>query len=170
MQQVKVTVDTLQAKLAQQIDKEISGARSSATVLKERIQATDEFARLSPDQQSQLIKPFDSFIETIQRQKLIAVIRDTLRRFEEQEYTKLLMQMSSWAQSELKTPTDTGSEADDTHSTTRTKPPVKMVLSRSIRVSFDKSYLADESDVDRYLDSMREALLKEIREGKRIQI
>jgi len=167
MQQVKMTVDTLQAKLAQEIDKEISAARSSATALKERLQATDEFALLSPDQQSQLIKPFESFIETIQRQKLIAVIRDTLRRFEEHEYTKLLAQMSAWAQPESKTPTNIGSKTNDA---THTKPPIKMVLSRSIQVTFDKPYLADESDVDRYLDSMREALLKEIREGKRIQI
>ena len=36
--------------------------------------------------------------------------------------------------------------------------------------SFNKAWLADESDVDRYLESMREALLAEIRNGKRIQI
>ena len=167
MQQVKVSVDSLQAKLARQIEREISAAKSSVTALQERLQAMDEFAALSSDQQSQLIKPFESFFETIQRQKLIAVIRDTLRRFEEQEYTKLLAQMSGWAQPAAKTPTNTGPE---TNEAARAKPPVKMVLGRSILVTFDKPYLANESDVNRYLDSMREALLKEIREGKRIQI
>lgn len=33
-----------------------------------------------------------------------------------------------------------------------------------------ESWLADESDVERYLDSMRKALLDDIRKGKRIQI
>ena len=33
-----------------------------------------------------------------------------------------------------------------------------------------KAWLADEADVDRYLDSMRRALLEEIRKGKRIQV
>jgi hypothetical protein len=37
-------------------------------------------------------------------------------------------------------------------------------------VSFSKAWLADEADVDRYLQSVREALLKEIKEGKRVQI
>lgn len=44
------------------------------------------------------------------------------------------------------------------------------VPSRSVKVSFDKAWLADETDVERYLESMREALLDEIRKGKRIQI
>ena len=35
---------------------------------------------------------------------------------------------------------------------------------------FDKAWLADEADVEHYLESMREALLEEIRKGKRIQI
>ena len=33
-----------------------------------------------------------------------------------------------------------------------------------------ESWLADETDVERYLESMREAPLDEIRKGKRIQI
>ncbi|MHC1730355.1 MAG: BREX system P-loop protein BrxC [Syntrophobacteraceae bacterium] len=170
MQLVKVIVDTLQAKLAQQTDKEKFVARSSVTALKERLQAMDEFARLSTDQQSHLIKPFDNFIETIERQQLIAVIRDTLRRFEEQEYQRLLTQMSALAQPKPRAPTATGLGDDDTGSTVTIKPRFEYVPSRSIRVYFDKAWLADEADVNRYLDSMREALLKEIREGKRIQI
>jgi len=39
-----------------------------------------------------------------------------------------------------------------------------------MKVHFDKAWLADEADVNRYLESMREALLEEIRKGKKIQI
>ena len=49
-------------------------------------------------------------------------------------------------------------------------PRIEYVPSRSVKVSFDKAWLADETDVERYLESMREALLEEIRKGKRIQI
>ena len=42
--------------------------------------------------------------------------------------------------------------------------------SSTIKVTFAKAWLADEADVDRYLDSMRQALLEEIRKGKRIQV
>jgi len=50
------------------------------------------------------------------------------------------------------------------------KSTVEYVPSRAVKVSFDKAWLADENDVERYLESMREALLDEIRKGKRIQI
>jgi hypothetical protein len=50
------------------------------------------------------------------------------------------------------------------------EPHIEYVPSRVIKVSFEKAWLADETDVDRYLESMREALLEEIRKGKRIQI
>jgi hypothetical protein len=44
------------------------------------------------------------------------------------------------------------------------------VSSRAVKVFFDKAWLADETDVDRYLESMRMALLDEIRKGRRIQV
>ena len=48
--------------------------------------------------------------------------------------------------------------------------PIKYVSSSTIKVPFAKAWLADETDVDCYLDSMRQALLDEIRKGKRIQV
>jgi hypothetical protein len=50
------------------------------------------------------------------------------------------------------------------------EPRIEYVSSRAVKVSFNKAWLANEADVDRYLESMREALLEEIRKGKRIQI
>ena len=50
------------------------------------------------------------------------------------------------------------------------EPRIEYIPSRSVRVNFDKAWLADASDVDSYLDAMREALLVEISKGKRIQI
>ena len=48
--------------------------------------------------------------------------------------------------------------------------PVRRCVTVQEQVPFDKAWLADESDVEHYLKSMRKALLKEIRKGKRIQI
>jgi len=39
-----------------------------------------------------------------------------------------------------------------------------------VKVAYDKAWLADETDVDQYLDSLREALMEEVRKGKRVQI
>jgi hypothetical protein len=108
---------------------------------------------------------------------LIAVIRDTLRRFEEAEYQRLLSKMTAWTQPVPKPPLDQNGDSKINKPTAGTQktefkpePQIEYIPSRSVRVNFDKAWLADASDVDSYLDAMREALLAEINKGKRIQI
>jgi len=137
-----------------------------------------EFTSLTREQQEQITRPFDNFTASIGREQLIAVIRDTLRRFEESDYQRQLSQMTFWAQPTPEpTPTTKpdGSKTPEQGSPTPTAKPeprieIEYVSSRAVRVSFDKAWLADQQDVERYLESMREALLAEIRKGKRIQI
>jgi hypothetical protein len=177
MQQVKTQVETLQEKVTAQIEAEIAKAKETVAALKGRLCGMAEFSVLNGDQQEQVTRPFNEFNSGIERQKLIAVIRDTLRRFEESDYQRLLSQMTSWAQpapapEPAPQPGNTARTDEGTKPTPPAKPEprIEYVPSRSVKVSFDKAWLADETDVERYLESMREALLDEIRKGKRIQI
>lgn len=177
MQQVKVLLETLQDKVTTQIEAEIAKAKETVAALKGRLCGMAEFSALNGEQQEQVTRPFNEFDAAIERQKLIAVIRDTLRRFEESDYQRLLSQMTSWAQP-LPTPAPVPEPGEITTSDegvspspfTKPEPRIEYVPSRSVKVSFDKAWLADEADVECYLESMREALLDEIRKGKRIQI
>lgn len=168
MQQTKTLVDSLKAKLAAQLEQEKSAACDCVTALKSRLATMSEFIRLSEDQHAELFQPFETFLHSMDRQTLIAVIRDTLRRFEDDEYQRILARLSAMA----RTDADTGSHKTETgkQKTTIAEPLVEYVPYRSIRAPFDKAWLADEADVDQYLASVREALLEEIRNGKRIQI
>ncbi|WP_168953997.1 BREX system P-loop protein BrxC [Aromatoleum aromaticum] len=177
MQQVKMQVETLQEKVTAQIEAEIAKAKETVAALKDRLCGMTEFGALNGEQQEQITRPFNEFNAAIERQKLIAVIRDTLRRFEESDYQRLLSQMTSWAQpaptpEPAPQPGQTATPDEGTKPTPPAKPEprIEYVPSRSVKVSFDKAWLADETDVERYLESMREALLDEIRKGKRIQI
>ena len=177
MQQVKAQVETLQGKVTAQIEAEIAKAKETVAALKGRLCGMTDFSALNGEQQEQITRPFNEFNAAIERQKLIAVIRDTLRRFEESDYQRLLSQMTSWAQpAPAPEPApQTGQTATPDEGTKPTppakpEPRIEYVPSRSVKVSFDKAWLADETDVERYLESMREALLDEIRKGKRIQI
>ena len=163
MQQVKSLSDILQEKVKSRVATEVITAKEAVGALKARLCSMAEFTALSPEQQEQVTRPFNEFAQSIEQQKLIAVIRDTLRRFEETDYQHLLFQMTSWAQPAPKQKSKAGAA---------TKPalPIEYVSSRSLKVTFDKAWLADDADVDRYLASMREALLAEIRNGKRVQI
>ena len=176
MQQVKTQVETLQEKVNAKIESEIVKAKETVAALKGRLCGMAEFGALNGEQQEQITRPFNEFNAAIERQKLIAVIRDTLRRFEESDYQRQLSQMTTWAQPAPApkpapeaggtTPTDEGTSTPPA----RPEPSIEYVPSRAVKVSFDKAWLADETDVERYLESMREALLDEIRKGKRIQI
>ena len=177
MQQVKVLVDTLQVKVTSQIEAEINLAKAATLTLQERLCGMAEYTALSTEQQAQISQPFNEFIQTVERQKLIAVIRDTLRCFEEAEYQRLLSKMTAWAQPVPKPPLDQNEGNQVAEPDAGTKPVVvepvpriEYMPSRSVRVNFDKAWLADAADVESYLNAMREALLTEISKGKRIQI
>jgi hypothetical protein len=110
-------------------------------------------------------------MQEIERHKLIAVIRDSLRRFEEDQYPKLLARLGNETKrSEEQERKVEPEKTKDEQKVKDQQPKIQYVPSRSIRVSFGKAWLADEADVESYLDAMREALLKEIYAGKRIQI
>ncbi|WP_291442034.1 BREX system P-loop protein BrxC [Desulfovibrio sp.] len=177
MPQVKMQVEILQGKVTAQIEAEIAKAKERVDALKGRLCGMAEFSVLNGEQQEHVTRPFNEFNSGLERQQLIAVIRDNLRRFEESDYQRLLSHMTSWAQPALTPePEPQPGQAATPDAGTKPTPPAKpeprieYVPIRSVKVSFDKAWLADETDVKRYLESMREALLDEIRKGKRIQI
>jgi len=178
MQDVKILIDSLEEKITAQVDAEISKAKEAITDLNVRLRNVAEYDALNSEQQEQITRPFNEFIAAIEGQKLIAVIRDRTRLFEENEYQSQLSQMTAWARPAAETSLETspgtetgGTAAQDKDETSRPpEPRVEYVLSRAVNVLFEKAYLVDETDVDSYLESMREALLGEIQKGKRIQI
>ena len=158
MQQLKAQVETLQEKIATQVEAEIIKARKTIDTLKDRLGNMTEFSALNGEQQEQITRHFNELAANIDRQKLIAVIRDTLRRFEENDYPQLLAQLS-------------GQQKEQKHSGIAEKTIHNPLITlHSLKVPFSAAWLANETDVDRYLESMRKTLLDEIHKGKRIQI
>ncbi|MDR0881102.1 MAG: BREX system P-loop protein BrxC [Candidatus Adiutrix sp.] len=149
IQQMKANLDALQQKVADQVELEITRVREAVMALKGRLAGLAEFKSLNSEQQARITGPFDGFTADVEKQKLIAVIRDTLRRFEENDYQSQLSQMTT---------------------TNKTEPPIEYVPGSSVRVAFDKAWLADARDVERYLECLRKALLEEIGKGKRVRI
>jgi hypothetical protein len=98
-----------------------------------------------------------------------------LRSFEEGEYSRLLAEVGRLAHAAKskndngKTkPAATAKSTGGTGDTSEKEP--EYVFGRSLKVDFSKPMLVDEKDVEQYLTMMREALLKEIHAGKRIQV
>ena len=160
MTTAKSLMDALAARIQEAVAAEQEQARQQIEKRQAAVQAMDEFQTLTPEQRAQLEARFDALVQEIQEQTLIPMIRDTLNRFETQVYSDLLTQVTTWAQ-QAGGGQSAGAIAE---------PPVEYVPRSSIRVDFPKPYLADEADVDAYLQALRAALLEEIRSGKRVNV
>ncbi|TYT75599.1 BREX system P-loop protein BrxC [Desulfobotulus mexicanus] len=177
MQQIKAHVGALEREIKKRIEAEILSAKKNIEELKTRICTMEEFLKLNENQKDEIIKSFDESIKGIEKQKLIPVIRDSLRHFEDTKYQRLLSRITLWAQpvplskpSLEPEPDPLSGDRPKAAFEKKPEPVIEYVPSRNVRVAFDKAWLADEKDVERYIHSMKNALLEEIRKGKRIQI
>jgi hypothetical protein len=87
------------------------------------------------------------------------------------------LQLEGLAKPKPKPATGTGSEGTSSQprggtGDTPTPAPAepKLVPARTIKVGYAKPWLASESELDEYLKQQREAWLKEIQAGNRVQI
>ena len=174
MQQAKSLLDTLKEKVKSQIEKERDTAIAALQILADRLAGMDDFANLKTEEQEKVQTPFKKLEQELKQQKLIAVIHDRLRSFEEGEYSRLLAKVVWLATAKEKNDDDkVKPEGKDTGTggsgETSEKEP-EYIHGRSIKVTFAKPMLVDVKDVEEYLSVLREAYMKEINEGKRIQI
>lgn len=184
LQQLKPQLDTLQQAIANQLASEKANAEERLIELEHRLQAADEYARLQAADQAALSQAFADARQALQGQKRIAMIRDQLRRFEDERFPQLLSQLDQLARPVTSAPSSTPikhlvtepavtSAIGTSPSTARpAAPPAepKLVPARTIKVSYAKPWLANEAELDDYLQKQREAWLKEIQAGNRVQI
>ena len=154
LQLLKSQLDALRQKITEQRDLEANAATSAIQALEAKMRGEAKFTALPHERQASLLKEFKAVSDSIENQKRIAMIRDLRRRFEEQDYSRLLAQLDVTEQS----------------SNTKQPEPPKLVAARSIAIPFDKAWLADEADLDRYLKVLRQEWLQEIQAGKKVQV
>jgi hypothetical protein len=179
LQQAKPQLDALQQLIANQLASEKSTAADRLDELSQRLQSTDEYVGLSANDQAKLAKPFAVVRQSLQGQKRIAMIRDQLRHFEDALYPQVLLELEGLVKPKSVTPPPSTPEGDSPQSdggkpAPTILPPVvaepRLVPARTIKVGYAKPWLASESELDDYLHQLREAWLKEIQAGNRVQV
>ncbi len=178
LQQARPQVEALQQAIANQLASDKANAGRRLDELEQRLQGSDQYSALSTDQRSLITKPFVDARQALQSQKRIAMVHDRLRQFEDHNYSQLLLRMEqlSRPQPEL-TPVSkpaTGStEGGHTPAPPKPEPGIaapKLIPARTIKVGYAKPWVASEAELDDYLQKQREAWLKEIQAGNRVQI
>ena len=190
MQNVKSLVETVSGKVDEKLKTTKQNASDKISALLSKMTGMDDFQKLTSDHQDELKRPFESQLDKIQDQDLIAVISDTLRMFEEEEYSKILNRLSSLSKPKptpsKPKPSDSGQteydndvedsdfgkgEVKDGGTKPVKKNPVKEVVGiKKIEVNYTKAWIESESEVEDYLSKLKKAILKEIHDGKRIQV
>lgn len=176
LQQAKPQLETLQQNIANQLATEKKTATDGLDELGQRVQGTEEYAHLSPEDRAKLLRPFADARQALQGQKRIAMIRDQLRHFEDERYPQALLQLENFAKSKPVTPQPNtpGDYPQSSCDTTQTPTPKvsepKLIPARTIKVTYAKPWLTSVEELDEYLQKQREAWLKEIEAGNRVQI
>lgn len=156
--QLRALVDGLKTRLAQTLAQGKQAAVQKVQTYRARLEAMPEFAGLSEAQKQILLAEFKGVETQLNQQTLIARVNDVERNFTEREYQQILARMSALAQPDLPQTSETPRAV------------VEYISSREIYVAFEKAWLADEADVEAYLKAWREALMKEIQHGKRVNL
>lgn len=169
MQEAKQLLDVLKAKVAVRVEEDREKTLAQLQAFQAQLESTEEFAALTEDQQRRLRDPFDAAAREIERQRLIAVMRDTLRRFRETQYPQVWQQMTAWA-APPPAPQPEETEAAPAGEPICKEPPQEYISRATLPVPFAKPWLGNEEDVDAYLRALRQALLAAIQAGKRVQI
>jgi len=174
---LKADVDAIQLALIKVTEQEKEKALASLNELQVNMQGYEQFAQLAGDQQKQLVTAFEEIAARIQSQSLIAVIRDDLRRFEDESYSDLIKKLMVWSQPKPepkptpKPKTIGGEEGTQKPEVTEPEPQaIETVQAKHIKVTFSKPWLESEQDIDNYLEEYRKSLLVAVKDGKHIQL
>jgi hypothetical protein len=160
IQEAKRLLDTLQEQVDEQIRQERAAAIAALHSLRERLEHTEEFGKLTVVQQESLREPFYAVERELAGQRLIAVMRERLRRFEASDYPTQLHRLTTLA----------AREDDEDDDLVLGEKEIQYVTRSSLTVDFDKPWLADQEDVERYLQALRASFMRVIEAGKRIHI
>lgn len=179
IQQLKQLLDAQVLIMEAQIKSEQESAKALILQRREAILSNDEFALLNESQASTITDTFTKFINSLEAEKLIVVIRENTRKFRENTYIDLLNKMTAWAQAANP---DTSVENPPSapqaiQEGVASKPPsapaqptTTYISLKSVNVPYTKPWLADKDDVEDYINAMRTKLMEEISNGKRIEI
>ena len=177
IQKIKTLLDSLKTKVDEALKQARIDSVDSIKQMQSRMQEMDQYKILPDIRQAELDAPYTKIIDNIDEQTLIATINERLRFFKEKAYPDTLQKMVVMATPKPKPVASIVSKNADDKDKSQVSRPQQVsepksdyITSSQINVLYDRAWLESEADVERYLQAMSQALLNEIRQGKRIHI
>jgi hypothetical protein len=161
IKEAKAAKDKLDKKLNERIESEKAETIQVIEAVTADLKGKKEFKELSEAQQQQLLEPFQNEIDRLQSQRFIATLRDVRAKI---KASTLPQQLTKMMQLQVKPVTSENGGVQDK------VPEIKYVTRADIKTDFDRTELANEQDVDEYVEALRKALKAEIKNHHRISI
>ena len=167
IQQLRDKVSELKQKIFVVLEQERQDVLAEVARLREETLKLEEWNKLNEANQQRFLRCFEDFEAESKRQQSIPVLKYNLTHFKNVKYVEILNKINEAIKPVAPTPTDTPSE---TPTVQPEKPRETIILASNVSVRHSKTLLATEADVEEYLTNLRQAMLGEISDGKKIKI
>ena len=129
----------------------------------EKVAQTTEFQALSPEQQEKIRRAVTTHKSGLHAVTMIPILRDRANGARSSLIQQILADIASMA-----APAPAPSTPGLSDRASPAPRPPSYINASEIRPKYAKPYLAEESDVENYVEEMKQSLLAQIRSGKRV--
>ena len=157
--------------LKEKVDLKVLDERKSVSEaiddVRQKIVSTDEFQGLSDEDQTKIQTRIDRHADGLAQVSGIAVLRDRANGVRRSLMPEMLSEIAALARPVVPVADDSGPVLGETPQVP-VQAPVSYVNASEIRNGYSQPYIADEADLDRYLEELKKTLLVELRAGKKV--
>lgn len=164
IQNLKADLFDLKKKVELKVLEERKAVKVEVKEVSDKIAHMQEFQALDEDKRARVLTKIENYQQGLDTVNLIPVLRDRANGAR----IKLLSELIVDIQSHGSTIATNAAPAGMSEAPT---PPIEapsMVVAANLKVNVPKTLLANEADVDEYVEEMKKTLLAEIRAGKKV--
>jgi len=164
IQALKSDLYALKNKVELDVLKERKAVIAAVDECADKVAQTAEFQALSPEQQDKIRRSVASHKAGLDTVTMIPILRDRANGARSGLMQQMLADIARMAQPPAPTPPDPGMNERPAPAL---RPP-SYVNAADIKVAYPRTYLAEEADVDQYVNELRKTLMAEIAAGNKV--
>lgn len=164
IQALKSDLYALKDKVELDVLKERKAVIAAVDECADKVAQTPEFQALTPDQQDKIRRSVASHKAGLEAVTMIPILRDRANGARSGLMQQMLADIARMTQPPAPAPADPGMKERPAPAP---RPP-SYVNASDIKVAYPRPYLAEEADVDQYVNELRKTLMAEIAAGKKV--
>lgn len=166
IQSLKADLYALKDKVELDVLKERKAVIAAVDECAAKIAQTPEFLALAAEQQEKIRRDIEIHKAGVDAVSMIPILRDRANGARSSLMQQILAEIARMAPTPVAEPKATTPGMSE-----RPTPPMQprtYINASEIKVSYPRTYLAEEADVDQYVNELRKTLIEEIRQGKKV--